>query len=261
MALRCFRKLLLNWPLLHYSSGGMLLQQVTENGKRRSRNEEQGTVNLERGTENGERRMKMKNGERRTENKEWETGNGSLGPRLQFNLLMTVGSKGSEHQIWANFRTWTLQQSTWVKNEVIFNGFYLNFYLQVHSSYSMIVGYYLRVKNSRMRIVTDISKNGFVYLRKTDTSTTVKLSSLEDLQWVASQSRAKYYCLDDMIIRNKLQWSCVEIKRKRGPVNYYCASYFTLNLEVTWLSIMGSLIILSLLIGGRNLDKLNSLYD
>ena len=151
-------------------------------------------------------------------------------------------------------------QHEW-KMKLFSNGFYLNFYLQVHSSYSMIVGYYLRVKNSRMRIVTDISKNGFVYLRKTDTSTTVKLSSLEDLQWVASQSRAKYYCLDDMIIRNKLQWSCEETKRKRGPVNYYCASYFTLNLEVTWLSIMGSLIILSLLIGGRNLDKLNSLYD
>ena len=191
----------------------------------------------------------MENEELRTRN--GKRGNGSLGPRLQFNLLMTVGSKGSEHQIWANFRTWTLQQSTWVKNEIIFNGFYLNFYLQIHSSYSMIVSYYLRVKNSRMRIVTDISKNGFVYLRKTDTSTTVKLSSLEDLQWVASQSRAKYYCLDDMIIRNKLQWSCVEIKRNRGPVNYYCASYFTLNLEVTWLSIMGRLMILSLLIGGQ----------
>ena len=32
------------------------------------------------------------------------------------------------------------------------------------------------------------AKNGFVYLRKSDTSTTVKLSSLEDLQGVASQS-------------------------------------------------------------------------
>ena len=32
------------------------------------------------------------------------------------------------------------------------------------------------------------AKNGFVYLRKFDTSTTVKLSSLEDLEGVASQS-------------------------------------------------------------------------
>ena len=32
------------------------------------------------------------------------------------------------------------------------------------------------------------AKNGFVYLRKTDTSTAVKLSSLEDLQGVAPQS-------------------------------------------------------------------------
>ena len=32
------------------------------------------------------------------------------------------------------------------------------------------------------------AKNGFVYLRKTDTSTAVKLSSLEDLQGVVPQS-------------------------------------------------------------------------
>ena len=32
------------------------------------------------------------------------------------------------------------------------------------------------------------AKKGFVYLRKTDTSTAVKLSSLEDLQGVAPQS-------------------------------------------------------------------------
>ena len=35
------------------------------------------------------------------------------------------------------------------------------------------------------------AKNGFVYLRKTDTSTAVKLCRLEDLQGVASQSWAK----------------------------------------------------------------------
>ena len=45
------------------------------------------------------------------------------------------------------------------------------------------------------------AKNGFVYLRKTDTSTAVKLSSLEDLQGVVPQSWAKYTCLDDIIIR------------------------------------------------------------
>ena len=37
--------------------------------------------NVERGTGKGER------------------GNGSLGPKLQRDLLMTMGSKGSEHQI------------------------------------------------------------------------------------------------------------------------------------------------------------------
>ena len=62
--------------------------------------EERGTRNslgAERSPENGK-------GERRTENVErgtgkWERGNGSLGPKLQRDLLMTMGLKGSEHQI------------------------------------------------------------------------------------------------------------------------------------------------------------------
>ena len=72
----------------------MLLQQGTENGQRKSKNEEQGT-HLERRTENGERRIE--NVERGTG--KGERGNGSLGPKLQRDLLMTMGSKGSEHQI------------------------------------------------------------------------------------------------------------------------------------------------------------------
>ena len=61
----------------------MLLQQRTENGQGRSRNEEQGTRNKEQGTENGKRKA----------------GNGGTGPKLQRNPLITMGSKGSEHQI------------------------------------------------------------------------------------------------------------------------------------------------------------------
>ena len=50
---------------------------------------------MERGTENGEPRME--NVERGTGM--GKQGNGSLGPKLQRDLLMTMGSKGSEHQI------------------------------------------------------------------------------------------------------------------------------------------------------------------
>ena len=50
---------------------------------------------MERGTENGERRME--NVERGTG--KGQRGNWSLGPKLQRDLLMTMGSKGSEHQI------------------------------------------------------------------------------------------------------------------------------------------------------------------
>ena len=60
------------------------------NGERGTRNGERETENEKRGTENGERETEMRNEER---------GNGSLGPKLQLNPLMTMGSKGSEHQI------------------------------------------------------------------------------------------------------------------------------------------------------------------
>ena len=49
------------------------------------------------------------------------------------------------------------------------------------------------------------ARNGFDYLRKTDTSTAIKVSSLEDLQGVTPQSSAKYICLDDTIVRIKQQ--------------------------------------------------------
>ena len=60
------------------------------NGERGTRNGKWETRNGERLTENGERETEMRNEER---------GNGSLGPKLQLNPLMTMGSKESEHQI------------------------------------------------------------------------------------------------------------------------------------------------------------------
>ena len=58
-------------------------------------------VNLERGTNSEER--KMRKGNREKENKKRKMnnggrGNGSLGPRLERNILMIMGSKRSEHQ-------------------------------------------------------------------------------------------------------------------------------------------------------------------
>ena len=57
---------------------------------------------MERGTENGGRRMEnveCRRGNREGGTGKGERGNGSLGPKLQRDLLMTMGSKGSEHQI------------------------------------------------------------------------------------------------------------------------------------------------------------------
>lgn len=80
------------------------------NKERRAGRENRGTRNKERKTENEE--WKTENGKRRT-------GNGGTGPKLLLNPLMTMGSKGSEHQIWANpLRTRMLQPSAWTKNEV-----------------------------------------------------------------------------------------------------------------------------------------------
>ena len=67
------------------------------NGERGTRNEERTTGNGKRETRNGER--ETENEERETEMRNEERGNGSLGPKLQLNPLMTMGSKGSEHQI------------------------------------------------------------------------------------------------------------------------------------------------------------------
>ena len=63
------------------------------------RNGERGTRNGKREMGNEKRERLTENGERETEMRNEERGNGSLGPKLQLNPLMTMGSKGSEHQI------------------------------------------------------------------------------------------------------------------------------------------------------------------
>ena len=63
------------------------------------RNGERGTRNGKREMGNEKRERLTENGERETEMRNEERGNGSLGPKLQLNPLMTMGSKESEHQI------------------------------------------------------------------------------------------------------------------------------------------------------------------
>ena len=64
------------------------MTKIEERGTRNSL----GARNGERWTENGKGERRMENVERGTG--KWERGNGSLGPKLQRDLLMTMGSKG-----------------------------------------------------------------------------------------------------------------------------------------------------------------------